>query len=145
MNGSVGGDGVVTVDSDPGRLDLDTVHRWLSTDTYWATGLGRATLETAIANSLNFGAYHGDVLVGYARVVTDGATFAWLCDVYVDRAHRGAGVGQALVAAVVESLEPMGLRRTLLATADAHGVYARFGFEPLATPESWMERRQPAG
>jgi GNAT superfamily N-acetyltransferase len=139
------GDGVVTVDSDPGRLDLDTVHRWLSTDTYWATGLGRATLETAVANSLNFGAYHGDALVGYARVVTDRATFAWLCDVYVDRAHRGAGVGQALVTAVVECLEPMGLRRALLATADAHGVYARFGFEPLATPGSWMERRQPAG
>jgi len=144
-DGSVGGDGVVTVDTDAGRLDLDTVHRWLSTDTYWATGRSRATVEASIANSLNFGAYRDGVLVGYARVVTDRATFAWLCDVYVDRAHRGAGVGQTLVAAVVECLEPMGLRRTLLATADAHGVYARFGFEPLATPGTWMERRQPAG
>lgn len=133
------------MDTDATRLDLDTVHRWLSTDAYWATGRSRATVETSVANSLNFGAYLDDVLVGYARVVTDRATFAWLCDVYVDPAHRGVGMGQALVAAVVDHLEPMGLRRTLLATADAHGVYARFGFEPLATPATWMERRASAG
>lgn len=127
------------MDTDATRIDLDTVHRWLSTDAYWATGRSRATVETAAANSMNFGAYLDDTLIGYARVVTDRATFAWLCDVYVDRAHRGSGVGRALVAAVVDHLEPLSLRRTLLATADAHGVYARFGFQPLTAPERWME------
>ena len=86
--------------------------------------------------------YAGDsgAQVAFARVVTDGATFGWLCDVIVDPAVRGDGVGKALLAAVVEDLEPLGLRRTVLATADAHGLYEKYGFRPLSEPAKWMER-----
>ncbi|HEY5832734.1 GNAT family N-acetyltransferase [Streptomyces sp.] len=128
------------ISADPARLDVPRVHRWLSTDAYWALGRTLATQEAAIAGSLNFGAY--DSATGeqhaYARVVTDRATFAWLCDVYVAPAARGKGLGTALVTAVRDHLAPYGLRRILLATADAHGVYAKTGFEPLTDPGKWM-------
>ncbi|GAA4740834.1 GNAT family N-acetyltransferase [Nocardioides endophyticus] len=131
---------MVTVSTDVTRLDVDTVHRWLSTDAYWAIGRPREVVERAVAGSLNFGAYDGDQLVGYARVVTDHATFAWLCDVYVDPGARGSGVGTALVSAVDAELTDLGVRRAVLATADAHELYARFGFEPMSQPERWMLR-----
>ncbi|MET7473892.1 GNAT family N-acetyltransferase [Streptomyces sp. NPDC005648] len=126
--------------TDPGRLDVDRVHRWLSTDAYWAIGRAREKQERAIAASVNFGVYEvvsGDQ-VAYARVVTDQATFAWLCDVYVDPSVRGKGVGTALVAAVRAHLEPFGMRRVMLATRDAHGVYEKVGFKALAQPDIWM-------
>ncbi|NGO80660.1 GNAT family N-acetyltransferase [Streptomyces sp. YC504] len=128
------------ISTDPSRLDPAKIHQWLSTDAYWALGRSREKQDQAIAGSLNFGVYDpvSGELVAYARVVTDRATFAWLCDVYVDRAVRGKGVGVALVAAVREELEPCGLRRILLATHDAHGVYAKQGFAPLEHPEHWM-------
>ncbi|TGB13710.1 GNAT family N-acetyltransferase [Streptomyces sp. MZ04] len=126
--------------TDPARLDAERVHRWLSTDAYWALDRPREKQDRAIAGSLNFGVY--DVVSGdqiaYARVVTDRATFAWLCDVYVDRAVRGKGLGSALVAAVRDHLEPYGLRRVLLGTADAHGVYEKVGFKALEAPGNWM-------
>ena len=131
---------MVTVSTDASLLDLDILHRWLSTDAYWAIGRPREVVERAVAGSLNFGAYDDGRLVGYARVVTDSATFAWLCDVYVDPAARGAGVGVALIEAVDAALTELQVRRTLLATADAHGLYAKFGFEPMAEPERWMLR-----
>ena len=131
---------MVTVSTDASLLDLDTLHRWLSTDAYWAIGRPREVVERAVAGSLNFGAYDDGRLVGYARVVTDSATFAWLCDVYVDPAARGAGVGVALMEAVDAALTELQVRRTLLATADAHGLYAKFGFEPMSEPERWMLR-----
>ncbi|WP_030772076.1 MULTISPECIES: GNAT family N-acetyltransferase [unclassified Streptomyces] len=128
------------ISTDATRLDVGLVHRWLSEDAYWALGRSRQKQEDAIAGSVNFGLYDraSGAQLAYARVVTDRATFAWLCDVYVDRGARGKGLGGALVDAVCAHLEPYGLRRVLLATADAHGVYARYGFEPLATPEKWM-------
>ncbi|WP_055587510.1 GNAT family N-acetyltransferase [Streptacidiphilus griseoplanus] len=127
------------IDTDPARIDRVLVHRWLSTDAYWALGRSPETMDRAVDASLNFGAYDGSgTQCGYARVVTDLATFAWLCDVYVDRAHRGRGLGQALAAAVRDHLAPYGLRRVLLATGDAHGVYERVGFRPLADPQRWM-------
>ncbi|MER5376938.1 GNAT family N-acetyltransferase [Streptomyces sp. NPDC002553] len=126
--------------TDPGRVDAERVHRWLSTDAYWALGREREKQDRAIAGSLNFGVY--DVASGeqvaYARVVTDRATFAWLCDVYVDPAVRGKGIGTSLVAAVRDHLRPYGLRRMLLATQDAHGVYEKVGFEALEDPGRWM-------
>lgn len=128
------------ISADPARLDVPLVHRWLSTDSYWAHGRTLAKHEAAVAGSLNFGAYHPDTGAqhAYARVVTDLATFGWLCDVYVDPATRGQGLGTTLVAAVRDHLAPYGLRRILLATADAHGVYAKLGFEPLAETDKWM-------
>jgi GNAT superfamily N-acetyltransferase len=131
---------VVVVSTDVSRLDIDTVHRWLSTDAYWAIGRARDVVERAVAGSLNFGAYVDDRQVGYARVVTDRATFAWLCDVYVDPDARGSGVGTALVGAVDAALTDLKVERTVLATGDAHGLYAKFGFEPMPQPERWMLR-----
>lgn len=127
--------------TDVADMDLDLVHRWLSTDAYWSLGRSREAVHTAAEHSLNFGVLTDDGRqVAYARVVTDHTNFAWLCDVYVDRDHRGRGLGTRLVAAVTERLDELGVRRTLLATQDAHGVYAGFGFEPLPDPSMWMVR-----
>ncbi|MEV6139689.1 GNAT family N-acetyltransferase [Nocardia sp. NPDC051990] len=127
------------IDVNIDRIDVDRVHHWLSTDAYWARGRERHIVERSIRASLNFGVYDGNNdQVAYARVVTDLATFAWLCDVYVDRGHRGIGLGHRLVAAVREHLAPYQLERMLLVTADAHSLYAEFGFVPLAEPQNWM-------
>ncbi|WP_431676741.1 GNAT family N-acetyltransferase [Kitasatospora sp. KL5] len=128
------------ISTEPSRLDAELIHQWLSKDAYWALGRSREKQDSAIAASLNFGVYEtaSGIQVGYARVVTDGATFAWLCDVYIAPEARGRGLGTALAAAVRDHLAPHGLRRILLATADAHGVYAKAGFEPLAKPGKWM-------
>jgi GNAT superfamily N-acetyltransferase len=128
------------ISTDPRRIDAERVHRWLSTDAYWARGRTREKQARAIEGSLNFGTYEGlsGEQVAYARVVTDRATFAWLCDVYVDPSVRGKGLGTALVAAVREHLRPYGLRRVLLATHDAHGVYEKLGFRALDRPDEWM-------
>jgi len=127
--------------SDPRRLDVDRVHHWLSTDAYWALGRPREVLRQAIDGSWVYGVYApGDRgQVGFARVITDGATFGWLCDVYVDRADRGRGLARWLVGAIRDHLDGRGVRRILLATWDAHGVYAQVGFNPLADPALWME------
>ncbi|MBN0045461.1 GNAT family N-acetyltransferase [Streptomyces actuosus] len=128
------------ISTDPGRLDTGRVHDWLSSDAYWAIGRPREKQDRAIARSLNFGVYEtaSGEQVAYARIVTDHATFAWLCDVYVDRAVRGKGIGTAMVAAVREHLRPYGLRRIMLATHDAHGVYEKVGFRPLDRPDQWL-------
>jgi GNAT superfamily N-acetyltransferase len=130
-----------TLSSDPARLDVDRVHTWLSTDAYWALGRPRDVVERGFANSLPYGVYRPDgTQVAVARVITDRATFAWLCDVYVDRAERGRGLGTWMVGAIVGHLREQGLtRRILLATADAHGVYSKLGFTPLVDPDRWME------
>lgn len=130
----------IEADTDPARLDRARVHHWLSTDAYWALGRSREKQDAAIEGSLNFGLYDttSGTQVAYARVVTDHTTFAWLCDVYVDPAVRGKGLGVTLAAAVRDHLAPYGIRRILLATGDAHGVYAKAGFAPLAEPEKWM-------
>ncbi|KQX11449.1 acetyltransferase [Streptomyces sp. Root431] len=132
--------GAYEISADPARIDAARVHHWLSTDAYWALGRPREKQDAAIAGSLNFGAYHGETgeMAAYARVITDYATFAWLCDVYVDPQARGTGLGTALVETVRDHLAPHGLRRILLATADAHGVYKKVGFTPLQNPDKWM-------
>ena len=126
--------------TDPERLDAERIFRWLSLDAYWALGRPKDRQDRAIANSLNFGLYRSvsGEQVAYARVLTDYATFGWLCDVYVDPGSRGKGLGTALVAAVRDHLAPYGLRRVLLATSDAQPVYAKVGFTPLDQPEKWM-------
>ncbi|MFF0426128.1 GNAT family N-acetyltransferase [Streptomyces sp. NPDC004520] len=136
--------GAYEISADPTRIDAARVHHWLSTDAYWALGRPREKQDSAIAGSLNLGAYHRETgeMSAYARVVTDYATFAWLCDVYVDRPARGTGLGTALVTAVRDHLAPYGLRRIMLATADAHGVYEKVGFTPLQNPDKWMSLGQ---
>lgn len=128
------------ISTDPARLDAELIHQWLSQDAYWALGRPRDKNDAAIANSLNFGLYdtRSGAQLGYARVITDQATFAWLCDVYIAPAVRGEGLGTALTTVVRDHLTAYGLRRVLLATADAHALYAKIGFAPLATPEKWM-------
>ena len=132
----------IRISDDPAELDRDRILRWITEESYWATGRAAERQDAALAGSWNFGAYDeasGEQL-GFARLVTDRATFAWLCDVFVDEAARGRSVGKSLMAAIIEALEPLGLRRVLLATADAHGLYAQYGFEPMTTPERWMVR-----
>jgi GNAT superfamily N-acetyltransferase len=128
------------ISTDPARLDRALIHRWMSQEAYWALGRPRDTQDLAIDGSLNFGLYDSasGAQLGYARVVTDKATFAWLCDVYIAAGARGKGLGTGLAAAVCDHLAPYGLRRILLATADAHEVYAKLGFAPLEKPEMWM-------
>ncbi len=132
------------VSTDPARLDLDLVHAVLR-DSYWAQGIPRDTLERAIANSLNFGLYAPDgAQAGFARVVTDRATYAYLADIFVVEGHRGRGLGVWLVRSVLEHPELQGLRRVALATADAHGLYRRFGFDAASRPEIHMVIERPA-
>jgi N-acetylglutamate synthase-like GNAT family acetyltransferase len=132
----------VTVDTDPSRLDMGVIHGFLA-QSYWARGIPRALVERAVRNSLCFGLYEGERQVGFARVVSDQATFAYLADVFVLESHRGRGLSKILVAAVVADPRLQGLRRWMLATRDAHGLYARFGFEPLAVPARFMELHDP--
>jgi GNAT superfamily N-acetyltransferase len=121
-------------------IDVDLVHRWLSTDSYWANDRSREVVARSIGNSYCLGVFALDgPQVGFARAVTDQATFAWVADVYVDRAHRGRGLGRWLVAELRDRILAAGVKRLVLATADAHGVYRKLGFELLARPERWME------
>ena len=128
----------VEVSTDPARLDVDWIHASLR-ETYWAKGIPRDVVARSIAGSMVFGAYDGARQVGVARVVTDRTTFAWLADVFVDPEYRGRGVGVALVSAIRAHPELQDLRRWMLATADAHGLYEKFGFEPVAEPGRFME------
>ncbi|MBV7246555.1 GNAT family N-acetyltransferase [Streptomyces sp. MW-W600-10] len=133
------GEDAYEVDTDPDRIDIGLVHHWLSTDAFWALGRSRDLVERSLRGSLNFGVYDGGgTQVAYARVVTDHATFAWLCDVYVDPAHRGRGLGVLLATAVRDHLAPYELKRTLLATLDAHELYAKVGFVPVSDPKMLM-------
>jgi GNAT superfamily N-acetyltransferase len=128
------------IDTAPDRLDLARVHHWLSTDAYWALGRSAATVATAVANSTCYGVYDpAGQQVGFARAVTDGATFAWVCDVYIDRAARGRGLGTWLARSIVADLTERGVPRLVLATADAHEIYRKAGFQEVARPSFWME------
>ena len=120
------------------RVDFDRVHAWLR-ETYWSPEVARERVERAACHSsLVVGAYHSGDQVGYLRVVSDCATFAYVCDVYVDAAHRKQGVAKAMMRFALAHPEHQNLRRWLLATRDAHAVYAEVGFEPLTPPERWM-------
>ena len=127
------------ISTDPARLDVDTICDFLSR-AYWAQERPRERIELSLQNSLVFGVYDGDRQIGIARVVTDYATFAWVCDVFVNEQYRGRGIGTWLMATLVSHPDLQGMRRFLLATRDAHGLYSRFGFAALSTPERWMER-----
>ncbi len=131
-------DGFV-VDTDPSRLDLTKVHDWLSTDAFWAIGRTFEVVERAASASINFGVYAPDgAQVGYARVVTDGVTFGWLCDVYIAREVRGRGIGTGLSRVIVDVIRPLNLKRFLLVTRDAHEVYEKAGFALFPDPQMLM-------
>jgi GNAT superfamily N-acetyltransferase len=126
---------------DPTLIDVDRVHGWLSTLSYWAENRPRPITERALARSLNLGLYDADgTQAGFCRWVTDGATFAWLCDVFIDPAHRGHGLGVFLVRVATGHPDVHGLRM-LLGTKDAHGLYRKFGFAAPGHPERLMEIR----
>jgi len=127
---------------DQGRLDVDAIHRFLS-GAYWSAGIPRETVARALANSLAFALYHRGATVGFARFVTDRATFAYLADVFVLPEHRGHGLATWLVGTALTHPDLAGLRRVMLATRDQHALYARFGFAPLARPERFMEIHDP--
>jgi N-acetylglutamate synthase-like GNAT family acetyltransferase len=132
------------ISADHARLDLDVIHRYLSEESYWSPGIPREVVSRAIANSLCFGIYEkGGSQVGFARLITDRATYAYLADVFVLPAHRGRGLSKRLMESIIAHPEVQGLRRWMLATRDAHELYARYGFTPIAKPDRLMERHDP--
>ena len=128
-----------TISTDPTRLDVDAIFGYLSRS-YWANQRNKETVEKSLQHSLNFGMYLGEQQVGLARVITDLATFAYLCDVYVLEEHRGEGLGKWLIDTVTSHSDLANIRMFLLATRDAHGLYQQYGFEELPQPERWMRR-----
>jgi GNAT superfamily N-acetyltransferase len=137
-------DAELTISTDPARFDLDRIYAWLERDAYWCRGLPREVFERSVRLLLCFGALTAaGEQAGFARIVTDRATFAYLCDVFVDPALRGRGVSKAIMEAVIAHPDLQGLRRFLLATTDAGGLYARYGFVPMAKPERFMEIAVP--
>jgi len=132
----------LTISTDPQRLDLEAVCGFMARS-YWAQNRTRPTIERALRNSLVFGAYEESCMVAMARIVTDYATFAWLCDVFVREEYRGRGIGKWLMESILAHPELQGLRRWLLATRDAHGLYSQYGYTSLHNIERWMERINP--
>jgi GNAT superfamily N-acetyltransferase len=130
------------ISSDPARLDVDAIHAFLTTS-YWCAGVPKEIVERSLRGSLCFGLYFKDQQVGLARVITDEATFAYLCDVYVLPEHRGRGLGRWLMEVVMAHPSLQGLRRFTLVTRDAHGLYKEFGFKTPAKPEGHMEIHRP--
>jgi ribosomal protein S18 acetylase RimI-like enzyme len=130
------------ISTDPAKFDLDAIHAYL-VRAYWSQGIPRTTVERAVTNSLCFAVLHGKAQIGFARVVTDRATFAYLCDVYILEEHRGKGLGKWLMESVMRHPELQGLRRFSLATRDAHGLYRQFGFGDLSKPDTLMEILRP--
>ena len=126
--------------TDPARLDIDLIHDFLCRESYWVPGIRREFVERAIARSICFAVYGENRQLAFARVITDGAGFAWLADVFVLGDQRGHGLGKRLIEFVLSHPDLQRIRRFMLATRDAHDLYARFGFTPLAHPERLMER-----
>jgi predicted N-acetyltransferase YhbS len=133
-------EGDLLLSTDKARLDVAAIHRFISEESYWTPGIARELVDRAIANSLCFGAYAGGAQVGFARVVTDYVGFAYLADVFVRREWRGSGIGKRLMRFVFDHPQLQNMRRFMLATRDAHDLYAGFGFKPLANPQRFMER-----
>ena len=134
--------GEFTISTDRSRLDIEVIHRFLDTS-YWAAGRSAETIRRSIEHSIPFGVYKGDQQVGFARVITDYATFAWIADVFILDSFQGKGLGTWLMEVIITHPELQGFRRWVLATKDAHELYRRLGFEELKRPERWMERHDP--
>ena len=128
-----------TISTDTSRLDVDMIHRFLSQEAYWSRNIPRDLVERSIENSICFGAYEGNDQVGFARVVTDRATFGYIMDVFVLPSHRGRGISKQIMEAIREHPDLQRLRRWHLVTTDAHGLYEQFGFRKISKPERHME------
>ena len=135
--------GTFTITCDPAKLDGGMVARFLATSSYWAEGIPAETVAKSLTNSLCFAVLEGDRQIGFARVISDRATVAYLSDVFILPQHRGKGLSKWLMECIVGHPELQGLRRWLLATNDAHGLYRKFGFTALQRPELFMERHDP--
>jgi len=131
------------ISTDRSRLDVEAIHDFISNRSYWGQGRTLEVVERSLDNSLNFGLYNNTKQVGFARVVTDYATFAWIADVFVLPEHRGRGLSKWLMEVMLSHERLQGFRRWVLATKDAHSLYERFGFIALHRPERWMERPDP--
>ena len=134
--------GETLVSCDRSKLDVGRIHAFL-TNAYWSEGVSRETIERGIENSIPFGVYLGGEQVGFARVISDRASYAYLADVYIEEPYRGRGLSKLLMRAVVAHPELQGLRRWILGTRDAHGLYRQFGFTEMQRPERWMEKAAP--
>ena len=132
--------GEYTISTDRSRLNLPLIHDFLCNTAYWATGRKIELVRRSIENSLSFGVFKDGEQIGFARVVTDYATFAWMADVFILDQHRGQGLGKWLIDVIVSHPDLQGFRRWVLATKDAHEIYRRVGFRELHRPERWMER-----
>jgi GNAT superfamily N-acetyltransferase len=131
------------VSTEKARLDLPFIHHFLSTQAYWCLNIPLETVRRSMENSLCFGVYLGVEQVGFARIITDYATIAYLGDVFIVPGHRGKGLSKLLVAAIMAHPDLQGLRRWILLTGDAHGLYQQFGWTPVAKPELYMEVAKP--
>jgi N-acetylglutamate synthase-like GNAT family acetyltransferase len=131
------------ISTDKGRLDVPYIHHFLSRLSYWAEDIPYEVVQRSVENSLCFGVYHQQQQIGFAHVITDEATFAYLADVFIDDQYRGKGLSKWLMQVIKEHPSLQGLRWFLLATKDAHSLYSQFGFIPLSMPERWMQIHQP--
>ena len=139
INGSFYSKNGYSISTDQENMDLEIIFRYLSEESYWSKGILFDTFKRSVLNSVCFGIFLTDRQVGFARVVTDKATFAYICDVFVVHDHRGLGLSKWLIQTILAHPDLQGLRRWSLATADAHGLYSQFGFTQIIRPERWME------
>jgi GNAT superfamily N-acetyltransferase len=130
------------ISTDKNRIDIDYVHAFL-TNSYWAKNIPRSTVQRCVDGALCFGVYHGDKQVGFARVITDAASFAYLADVFIDKNYRGKGLSRWLMEIILAHPSLQGLRRFLLGTRDAHGLYEKMGFKRVENVEPWMQIHNP--
>ena len=135
--------GEFTISTDRERLQIEAIHKFLAGESYWAKERTKEQTETAIQNSMPFGVYKGENLIGFARVVTDYATFAYLGDVFILEEFRGRGLSKWLMEVIINHPDLQGFRRWILATRDAHALYEKFGFTALKHPTRWMEKAAP--
>ena len=131
-----------TISTDRSRFDVEMIYSFL-THSYWAEGVPRDVVQRSIDNAMCFGVFDGDRQIGFARVITDRATYAYIGDVFILESHRGRGLSKRLMKAIMEHADLQGLRRWSLVTTDAHGLYQQFGFTPLANPQRYMELANP--
>lgn len=131
------------VSTDKARLDINYIHQYLSYQSYWAGNIPIETVRKSIANSMCFGVYDGEKQIGFARMVTDRATFAYLADVFIDEKYRGRGLSKWMLEVILAHPDLQGLRRVILSTRDAHTLYSQFGFRPLDFPDRWMNIHNP--